>query len=213
MSMDLILVLVMLTVLRALASSRLGASIRIVALQGFLVSLVPVLAPAHGLGWRAIGLAVGGMALKGIVFPWLLFRALREADLSREIQPYVGYVMSVLAGVAALAGAFALSNQLPGLAAVPSGLLVPTALFAILAGLFLMVSRRRAVSQVLGFIILENGVFVFGAGVMPETSLLVELGVMLDIFVAVFVMGIALFHINREFDHLEADQLSQLKDD
>lgn len=73
-------------------------------------------------------------------------------------------------------------------------------------------ARRRAVTQVLGFIVLENGVFLFGAGVMPETSLLVEAGVLLDLFVAVFIMGILLFHIRREFDHLDADRLSTLRD-
>jgi hydrogenase-4 component E len=91
-------------------------------------------------------------------------------------------------------------------------LLVPVALFSILVGLFLIVARKRAVNQVLGFLILENGVFTFGAGVMQETSIIVEVGILLDVFVAVFVMGIAIFHINREFDHIEADRLSSLKD-
>ena len=212
MNLDLILVLVILTNLRVLASGRLGAAIRVVALQGVLVGLVPLLAPGHAPGWRAVGLALGSMVLKGGVFPWLLFRALREADIGREMRPFVGYVMSALIGVASLAGAFFLSSRLPELPRASSELLVPTAVFSILAGLFLLVARRRAVSQVLGCIILENGVFTFGAGVMQETSLLVEAGVLLDVFVGVFVMGIALFHISREFDHLDADRLSELKD-
>ena len=212
MNLDLILMLVILTNLRVLASGRLGAAIRIVALQAVLVSLVPLLTPGHAPGWRAVGLALGSMALKGGVFPWLLFRALREAVIGREMRPFVGHVASVLIGVAALAGAFLLSSRLPPLPHASSSLLVPVALFSILAGLFLLVARRRAVSQVLGFIILENGVFIFGAGVMQQTSLLVEVGVLLDVLVAVFVMGIALFHISREFNHLDADQLSELRD-
>lgn len=211
--MDLILVIVILTNLRVLASGRLGATIRMVALQGVLVGLVPLLAPGHAPGWRAALLAVGSMVLKGGVFPWLLFRALREADIGREVRPYVGYVASTLIGVVALAAAFALGNRLPNPAGIPSPLVVPSALFSILAGLFLLVSRRRAVSLVLGFIVLENGVFTFGAAMMQKTSLLVEVGVLLDVFVAVFVMGIALFHINRVFDHLDADRLAELKDE
>jgi len=212
MNLDLILVLVILMNLRVLASGRLGAAIRIVALQGVLVGLVPLLAPGHAPGWRAASLAVGSMVLKGGVFPWLLFRALREAEIDREMQPFVGYVASSLAGVAALAVSFFLGTRLPAPAVETAELLVPTALFSILTGLFLLVARRRAVTQVLGFIILENGVFVFGTGVMPETSLLVEVGVLLDLFVAVFIMGIMLFHIRREFDHLDADRLSTLRD-
>lgn len=212
MKMDFLLVLVILTNLRLLAAGRLGASIRVVALQGVLVGLVPVLAPEHGPGWRACVLAAGSVALKGWVIPWLLFRALREAEISREVEPYVGHVTSLLAGLAALGVAFWLNDRLPVLEGTSATLLAPTALFMILSGLLLLVSRRLAVSQVLGFIVLENGVFTFGAGVMPETSLLVEAGILLDVFAAVFVMGIALFHISREFNHLDAGRLSELKD-
>jgi len=93
-----------------------------------------------------------------------------------------------------------------------SALLVPVALSSILIGLFLIVSRKKAVNQVLGFLVLENGIFTFGVGLVRELSLLVELGVLLDVFVAVFVMGIMIFHISREFDHLDTDQLSTLKE-
>ena len=86
------------------------------------------------------------------------------------------------------------------------------ALFSIFAGLFLIISRKRAVSQVLGFLVLENGIYTFGVGVAARTPLLVEAGVLLDVFVAVFVMGITIFHISREFDHIEIDRLSTLKD-
>jgi hydrogenase-4 component E len=93
-----------------------------------------------------------------------------------------------------------------------SSWLAPVAIFSIFAGLFLIVSRKRALSQVLGFLVLENGVYAFGVGLAPQSSLLVEAGVLLDVFVAVFVMGITIFHINREFDHINTDQMSQLKD-
>jgi hydrogenase-4 component E len=67
-------------------------------------------------------------------------------------------------------------------------------------------------NQVVGYLVLENGVYLFGLILAPEVPLLVELGILLDVFVAVFVMGIAIFHISREFDHLEMDQLTTLKD-
>ncbi len=212
MNVDLILILVVLTNLKLLASSRLGSSIRVVAAQGILLGLLPVLAHSASGPLRIAALAVGSITLKGIVFPWLLFRALRQAEVSREVEPYVGYVTSLIAGVLALAASFGLSTKLPPLPSAASPLLVPIALFSILAGFFLIVSRKRAVNQVLGFLVLENGVFTFGAGVMGETSLIVEVGVLLDVFVAVFVMGIIIFHISREFDHIETDRLSTLKD-
>ena len=212
MAADLILVLVVLTNLKLLASSRLGASIRVVAAQGVVLGLLPLLANPHSPGLREVALAVGSVALKGGVFPWLLFRALRQADVNREVEPYVGYVTSLVAGVLALGVAFWMGGRLPVSPAIASPLVVPIALFSIIAGLFLIVSRKRAVSQVLGFLVLENGVYTFGVGVMEETSALVEAGVLLDVFVAVFVMGIMIFHISREFDHIETDKLSALKD-
>ncbi len=209
---DLILVLVVLTNLKLLASSRLGSSIRVVATQGVLLGLLPILVHLDALSARIIALALGSMALKGVVFPWLLFRALREAEVRREVEPYVGYVFSLIVGVLSLAASFWLSTKLPLPAIITSSVLVPVAFFSIMAGLFLIISRKRAVNQVLGFIVLENGVFTFGVGVLEGASFLVEAGVLLDVFVAVFVMGIMIFHINREFDTIETDRLSVLKD-
>ena len=211
MATNLILVLVVLTNLKLLASSRLGASIRVVAAQGMVLGLLPVLAHVDELSLHFVAMAVGTIVLKGMVFPWLLFRALREAEVAREVEPYVGYITSILVGLIALAASFWLGGRLPLTTAGVSPLLVPSALFSILAGLFLIVARKRAVNQVLGFLVLENGIYTFGVGVVSETPFLVELGVLLDAFVAVFVMGIAVYHINREFDHIETDRLDQLK--
>ena len=212
MNIDVILILIVLTNLRLLGSSRLGASIRTVAVQGFLIGLLPLLTHDHGVLWQILILAVGSMALKGVVFPWLLLRALREADVRREVEPFVGNVTSLLVGIVALGASFWIGQRLPLPNSMTSALLVPVALSSILIGLFLIVSRKKAVNQVLGFLVLENGIFTFGVGLVRELSLLVELGVLLDVFVAVFVMGIMIFHISREFDHLDTDRLSTLRD-
>lgn len=208
----LILALVVLTNLKLLGSSRVGSSIRVVAAQGVALGLLPILAHTDELSLRFGLLAVGTIAIKGIVFPWFLFRAVREAEVTREIEPYVGYVASLLAGVVILAVSFWMCARLPMEASLASSWLAPIAIFSIFAGLFLIISRKRALSQVLGFLVLENGVYTFGVGLAPQSSLLVEAGVLLDVFVAVFVMGITIFHINREFDHINTDQMSQLKD-
>jgi len=90
--------------------------------------------------------------------------------------------------------------------------LVPTALSMVWTGLLLAVTRRKAVSQVIGFLVLENGVFVFGLLLSDFMPRMVEAGVLLDVFAAVFVMGIVMFHINREFSSLNTEKLSALKD-
>ena len=211
MMTNLILVLVVLTNLKLLGSSRLGASIRVVALQGVVLGLLPILAYLQDLSVHFVLLAIGTITLKGIVFPWLLFRAVREAEVAREIEPYVGYVASLVAGVLALGVSFWMCTRLTMPTNIASPWQAPVALFSIFAGLFLIVARKRALNQVLGFLVLENGIYTFGIGIVAETPFLVELGVLLDVFVAVFVMGIAVYHINREFDHIETDRLDRLK--
>ncbi len=209
---NLILVLVVLSNLKLLGSSRLGASIRVVAAQGVMLGLLPIVAHWQGLSLHFILLAAGAIAIKGIVFPWFLFRAIREAEISREIEPYVGYAASLVAGAVALGASFWVCGELPMPVHIASPWLAPVSFFSIFSGLFLIVSRKRAVSQVLGFLVLENGIYTFGVGVAVQTPFLVEVGVLLDVFVAVFVMGITIFHINREFDHINTDRLSALKD-
>jgi len=209
---NLILVIVVLTNLKLLGSSRLGASIRVVAAQGMVLGLLPILAHWNELSLRFGLLAVGTIAIKGVVFPWFLFRAIREAEIGREIEPYVGYAASLVTGAVALGVSFWVCTKLPIPENIASPWLVPVSFFSIFAGLFLIVSRKRAVNQVLGFLVLENGIYTFGVGVAARTPFLVEAGVLLDVFVAVFVMGITIFHINREFDHISTDRLSTLKD-
>lgn len=209
---DLALVSLALTGVLLLGSSRLVRCIRIVAFQGVLLGALTLAVHPHTLTLRVVILAVAIVALKGAAFPWLLSRVLQDADVRREVEPLVGYVSSMLAGTLGLAVAFWLSGRLPLPLPPISPLVVPVSLFTTLAGLFLIVSRRTALTQVLAYLVLENGIYTFGIGLVEGTPMVVELGVLLDVFVAVFVMGIAIFHINREFDHIDANQLAALRD-
>jgi hydrogenase-4 component E len=138
-------------------------------------------------------------------------RAARSVDVRREVQPYVGYSLSLLIGVGLLGISLFVGPRLPLGSAVPV-LLVPSALFTASTGLFMIMARRSAIVQALGYLAMENGIAAFGMALAEQEPLLVEMGTFLDAFVAVFVMGITIFHINREFDHIDADRLSNLKD-
>jgi len=209
-----IIILVVLTNLKLLGSSRLLACIRIVAVQGILLGLLPVLAHTEGTLARLVAQSAASTLLKGVVFPWLLVRAVREADVRREVQPLVGFTMSLLAGTVLLAVGLWLGSRLPSpQPELPgSGILVGAALFTLMVGLFLIVSRKTALMQVLGYLAMENGIYAFGMAFAQDQPLLVELGILLDVFMAVFVMGIAIHHINREFDHIDTERLSTLRD-
>lgn len=204
-----ILVVLLMSNVVLLGMSRLGACILIVAAQGVLLGVL-ILLSHLSLHTALIGL--GSIVLKGAVFPWLLGRALRQAEVRREVEPFVGYNLSIISGAAIVAVSFWIGSRLPvALVRVPP-MVVPTALCMLLTGFLLIVARKKALMQVLGYLVLENGIFAFGVAFAPEAPLLVELGIFLDLFVAVFVMGIAIFHISREFDHIDTGQLSLLRD-
>ncbi len=210
---DMVFILVVVIDFFVLASSRLNAAIRAVAVQGALLSVLTVLLARRGHATGHVAaLAIGALAIKAYAIPRLLFRAIREAAIRREVEPLIGFVPSLVLGAVGVALAFAFSRGLPLPSAEQHAFLVPTALSTVWTGLLLVVSRKKAVTQVMGFLVLENGVFVFGlllTGVMP---VMVEAGVLLDLFAAVFVMGIVIFDINREFSSLDTEKLSTLKD-
>jgi hydrogenase-4 component E len=212
MWLDTLIVLVVLTNLKVLGSSRLVPCIRIVAVQGVVMGLLPFFASHETITLRMVVVAAVSIALKGFVFPRLLLQALRGADIRREMEPFVNYGMSLLFGIAALAAALWIGSRLPLPDEHVSSLLMPAAFFTMMVGLFLIVSRKKALTQVLGYLVIENGIYTIGMALAQEQPLLIEMGILLDVFVAVFVMGITLFRIGREFDNIDTDQMATLKD-
>jgi len=204
------LLLVILLNFFCLGSSRLGACIRAVALQGALLALLPV--TAHGLSGHALLLAGGAFVLKGVFIPWLLLKAIREVRIRKEVEPLIGYVPTMILGAVITAAAFIFADSLPLVPEHHGGLFIPTALATLFAGFLLLMTRRKAITQVLGYLVLENGIFIFGVLLSEAMPLMVEAGVLLDLLVGVFVMGIVMNQINREFSTLNTEHLSALKE-
>ena len=207
---ELVLLLVILSDFAVLAMSRLSACIRAIAVQGLLLGALPLLVQT-GLSVHTVALSVGTAAIKAGVLPWFLRWAIREAAVRREVEPMIGYMSSVLLGALALAVGFAVASALP-LRSVRPDLLVPVALVTVMIGLIVLTTRSKAVTQVVGYLMLENGIYLFGLTQSERVPFLVDIGVLLDVFVAVFIMGIVVFHINREFDSISAARLTELHD-
>jgi len=207
---DLLLLLVVLTDFWVLGTTRLSSTIRAAALQGAFLAALPV-ALHHGLSVHILGLGLGTLIVKSIVLPAFLQRAIREASVRREVEPLIGFTASLCLGAVALALSFAVAQRLP-LPESQTALLVPVALATVIVGLIVLTTRNKALTQVVGYLILENGIYVFGLSQAERVPFLVELGVLLDVFVGVFIMGIVVFHINREFDSLSSARLTELKD-
>lgn len=196
----------------ALGSSRIGTVVRAVAAQGVILGVLAV--AAHGeVSNRVLALAVGSALLKGWLIPVILFRALRQVAIKREVEPSLGLLPSLLLGALATVLAVVASERLPLAEARLAPLLVPASFATVAAGFILITTRRKAISQVLGFLVLENGIFVFGLLLVEAMPFLVEIGVLLDLFVAIFVLTIIIHHINREFASQDTRRLSLLREE
>jgi hydrogenase-4 component E len=208
---DPVLVLVLLLNFFVLGTSRVDAVINGAALQGAVLAALALI--MHGvdssLAWV---LAVATMAIKGIAVPSMLRRAMREADIRREVEPFIDFIPSLLAGAVGTGLCLFFARTLPLAPQHERSLLVPGSLSTVLTGFLILATRRKAITQAAGYLVLENGVFIMGLGLLDAIPFLVEAGVLLDLFVAVFVMGIIIFNINREFASLDTERLSTLKE-
>ncbi len=212
---DAILVIILLSVLLSLESNRLFALVKIMGLQGIMVSLVPLFLEQHS------NLSSGGLIffqimilIKGLLIPGLLYFAVQRVAIKREVEPIIGYHASLFAGLIMILVSLFITDKLQ--VSLPGGhnLLLITAITTLSAGLFLMMSRTKAITQVIGYLMLENGIYLVGTALTKQshTRYVVEFGVLLDVLVGVMIMGIILHNINHAFDDVDTALLGRLKD-
>jgi hydrogenase-4 component E len=195
----------------ALGVSRIRGVISAVAIQGMLLGVFPLFVHPE-IGLRGILLVVVTIGLKGFVIPGYLVHAMREADIQHEVRPVVDYMSSLLLGAIGTGLALVFSNTLPLAVGHADLLLVPASLATVWTGFLMLTTRQKAIMQVLGYLMLENGIFLFGLLLLEAMPFLVEVGVLLDLFTGIFVMGIIIYHINREFSSISTEHLTELKE-
>jgi len=191
----------------------LRAIVKLLAWQGAALAAIPVVRGLHDNHVELI--AVGGavLLLRAVVLPWLLARALAaEHEEQREATPLVNTATSLLITAVLTVAAFAVTRPLVTLESNAVVNAVPAAFAVILIALFVMVTRRHAVSQAAGFLMLDNGItaaaFLLTAGV----PLIVELGASLDVLFAVLIIGVLTGRLRRAFGGADLDHLQELRD-
>ena len=213
---EIVLALFLIADLALAGASRLKYAIRFVAIQGWMVGVLPILLwnwQENGCpGARIWIIAVVNSLVKGVALPMLLEYAVRKARTRRELEPMVSFQMSRFIVFLMAVGGFAIGRLLHVHETVASELAIPVSFTTMGTGLLLICARKKAITQVLGFLVLENGISLFGAGILLEYGIVVELGILLDVFALVFILGIAIFQINRTFASTDTDQLNHLGD-
>lgn len=207
-----LLVIVLVLNLFALGTSRILSVIHIVATQGALLGVIPLL--LHGrLSLPVVLAATAAIILKGMAIPAIMIRSLRAAQIKREVEPMIGLLPSVLLGAFATGFVLLFSKQLPLAGQQIDTLIVPASISTILVGFILLTTRFKALSQVLGYLVLENGIFIFGMLLVQAIPFIVEMGMFLDLFVGIFVISIITNHINQAFSSMDTRWLVSLREE
>ncbi|HNX75060.1 MAG TPA: hypothetical protein PLM07_06790 [Candidatus Rifleibacterium sp.] len=209
--LDLLIILVVLTNLRLLATSRLESLISWSGFQGMLLGVFALLSRWSHMAPDVFLVGVTAFTLKGVVFPLMLLRLAKTVRCNREADPYVGFIASTIIGMLAFIASLWLGARLPLPGNDMSHLVLPATLFSIFSGLFLIISRKNAISQVIGFLIMENGTFMLGVGTLYYAPFLVEIGALLDILVAVLIWSVLIRFMNRAFGNIDTQDLNKLK--
>ncbi len=185
------------------STTRLDACIRASILQALVLAALPFALSGTGTGapldeqLHLVALAGATQVVKGIVIPRMLFRALDDLGSRREFHPFVSLHYSQIINGALCGAAFWIAAALPWPTSRAHMLALGVALATILIGLYMTINRKKTISQVLGYLVIESGLFVAGWALLEQPSLLVELGVLLDLLVAAMVMGILATHMEE----------------
>jgi hydrogenase-4 component E len=208
---DTILALVLLSVLISFGSSRLPMLIRVLAFQGVVVSIVPLFM-GHDLTTVSIVFALVTLIIRGILIPLFIYLAIKKVAIRREVQPIVGYHASLLAGLVLIVAATFVSQKFNLPRTSGNALLLPTAITLLVAGMFLLMARRNAIAMVIGYIMMENGIYLVGTSFTIRAHHIVEFGILLDVLAGVMIMAIILQNINQAFDDVDTALLRTLKE-
>ena len=211
--LDLAAGLFLLTAVGVLWRHQLAAMIRLFALQGAALAAIVAILGVHQHSLELILVALGLGVLRAGILPYLAARALGDsAAEARETRPVVNVAASLLAAAALTLLAYAVTQPLVALAPSPATAILPAAVAVVLIGFFTLVTRRRALSQVVGFLLLDNGItataFLAAAGV----PLIVELGVSFDLLLVVLVLQVLTTRLRTAFGSSDLDELRELHD-
>ena len=196
-----------------LSQRRVLSLINLFAWQGLVLSISTVVVAwsshQHHLYYSA-GLT---LLLKVLFLPWLLHRLIRKLDIKWDVETLINIPTTMLIGIVMVVFAFNLALPISALSATVTKGTLGIALACVLLSFMMMITRRKAVPQVIGFLAMENGLFFAATSATYGMPMVVELGIALDVLVGSFIFGIFFFHIRETFDSLDIKHMEKLKED
>ena len=189
----------------------LGAYIGAFRWQSLVLSAVFALVGYYGHDHELYIVAVALLALKVFIIPWYLNRLYQRVGGEREAQPYVNIATSLIVAGLLVMLAYAITRPLVMVSKLPTRGGIPLAIGLIFIGLFVIVSRRKALTQIVGFLVMENGIALLAALCTYGIPIIVELGVSLDVLMGFLVMQVIVYRIRDTFESIDVEHLSQLK--
>lgn len=193
-----------------LEQARLVAAVHAFAWQGILVAMVTaVVAASSGPGHLFFSAALT-LALKALFIPWMLHRLVRRLELDRHNEPLRHPALVTMAAVALVIFSYWLVLPMVQEELMFTRNIVAVSLAVVLIGLLMMVVRQQAVAQVLGFMSMENGLFLAAVSATGGMPMVVELGVAFDVLVAMILFGVFFFQIRESIDSLDVDRMNRL---
>ncbi|GAB6908238.1 HyfE: predicted hydrogenase 4, component E [Desulfosarcina cetonica] len=208
---DTILSLVLLSILFSFGSSRLSPLIKMLAFQGIVVCVVPLFVGQVMSGGN-IAFTLVTLAIRGIIIPGWIYLAIRKVAIQRAVEPIVGFHASIFCGLLLIVGATLAGNYFETAYREVSDLLLPTAIALLGGGMFLLMARRNAIAMVLGYMMMENGIYLAGTTFSLRARHIVEFGILLDILAGVMIMAVILQNMKQTFDDVDTARLRTLKE-
>jgi hydrogenase-4 component E len=183
----------------------------LVGAQGWLLLGIALMQLGPGEGWGAkIFVMAETLLCKGILVPYLLFRIIRNTKINRVSRRSMSAFVSILVSVAVLVVSLSITRWVDD--SQINTLFFGVSLFGLLTGLVLITTRQRIFSHLVGFLIIENAVFLFSLAVGTEFPMLVNVGILLDILMGVLLLGLFLSKIGDRLPNLDHEKLSSIKD-
>jgi len=195
-----------------LTQRRILSLVNLFAAQGFVLVLSTLVVAYSTHQSHLYYSALVTLVLKVLLLPWILHRLIRELNVRWDVETLINIPATMLIGIALVIFAFNLATPISQIAGTVTKSTIGIATACILLAFLMMITRRKAVSQVIGFLAMENGLFLAATSATYGMPMVVELGIALDVLVATLLFGVFFFHIRETFESLDIHHLEKLKE-